>query len=184
MRLPGGRLELATPIPQRPLVPSGEGRGKAETTNFQNDTQLVPRALPVASACQLFGWLLLPLLGTSQEGGAAPPCSPEPSHCPWAAVATAVCSLKGVYKPYPPIGGWLPLDNSKAVWDFQQAVSSVENTPPFPFPILKQESETKQQAGGDSINYHFHMERGHFCFVHSSIPAPHVPHETLNRAIK
>lgn len=115
VRLPGGRLELATPIPQRPLVRSGEGRGKAETTNFQNDTQLVPRALPEARACQLFGWLLLPLLGTSQEGGAAPPCSPEPSHCPWAAVATAVCSLNGVYKPCPPTGRWLPSDNSKAV---------------------------------------------------------------------
>lgn len=69
VRLPGGTLELATPISQHPLVPSKEGGGKAETTDFQNDTQLVPRVLPKTSACQLLGWLLLPLLGPSRGGG-------------------------------------------------------------------------------------------------------------------
>ena len=73
-RLPGGTLELATPISQHLPVPSKEGRGKAETTNFQNDTQSVPRVLPKTSACQLLGWLLLPLLGPSRGLGGGPSC--------------------------------------------------------------------------------------------------------------
>lgn len=81
MRLPGETLELATPISQHPLVPSKEGSGKAETTNFQNDTQLVPRVLPKTSACQLLGWLLLPLLGPRLGGGGRP--LPEAQE-PWA----------------------------------------------------------------------------------------------------
>ena len=84
VRLPGETLELATPISQHPLVPSKEGSGKAETTNFQNDTQLVPRVLPKTSACQLLGWLLLPLLGPRLGRGSAPPRSPGTLGCPWA----------------------------------------------------------------------------------------------------
>ena len=81
VRLPGETLELATPISQHPLVPSKEGSGKAETTSFQNDTQLVPRVLPKTSACQPLGWLLLPLLGP-RLGGRPLPKAQEPRAVP------------------------------------------------------------------------------------------------------
>ena len=121
VRLPGETLELATPISQHPLVPSKEGSGKAETTNFQNDTQLVPRVLPKTSACQLLGWLLLPLLGPRLGGGLAPPRSPGTLGCPWAGGrgAPAVCSLNGLYKPCPPTGRRLLSDSSKGIFTRQ-----------------------------------------------------------------